>query len=97
VVVVSAAAQSEARDARTFAMPDALAPLMAVPNWVIWKWATSKKGKPTKVPYMATRPSAMASTTNFTTWASYDKAHSIGLGEGRWVGLLLARYLLRCV
>jgi hypothetical protein len=57
-------------------MPDALAPLMAVPNWVFWKWATSKKGKPTKLPYMATRPSAMASTTDFTTWASYDKART---------------------
>lgn len=51
------------------ALPEALAPLVALPHWVIWRWEQDKKGNPTKVPYQPARPNKKASSTNPKTWS----------------------------
>jgi hypothetical protein len=45
------------------------------PTWVIWKYALNKKGKKTKLPFdVNTKGSSCASTTDSTTWVSFDQA-----------------------
>ena len=51
-------------------LPSALAPLTALPNWLLWKW-TQKNGKWTKPPYAVS--GALASSTDPATWSSYEK------------------------
>jgi primase-polymerase (primpol)-like protein len=57
-------------------LPDSLIPLIEypTPHWVVWKWKTSKQGKPTKIPYQAHNPRHKASTIDPSTWASYAEA-----------------------
>src|SRR5262249_30206676 len=42
-------------------------------QWVVWKYR-KKNGKWTKVPFQARDPAAAASTTDPTTWATFDEA-----------------------
>jgi primase-polymerase (primpol)-like protein len=56
------------------ALPPALAPLVALPNWVVWRLETTKQGKPTKVPYRPQNPKLKASTDKPETWDSYNVA-----------------------
>ena len=49
------------------------AELRARRQWVIWRLET-RGGKPTKVPYQATRGETKASVTDPTTWSSYEQA-----------------------
>jgi hypothetical protein len=46
-------------------------------QWVVWRRQTDAEGRPTKVPYQASRPSDLASSTNAKTWASFDAAVSV--------------------
>jgi Family of unknown function (DUF5906) len=55
-------------------LPDALAPLVALPRWLIWRWETKGNGRPTKVPYQARRPSVKAATDDPSTWSDYVTA-----------------------
>jgi hypothetical protein len=48
--------------------------LKARRSWVVWKYELDTRGKWTKVPYQATRPSRKAKTDTPSTWASYDNA-----------------------
>src|SRR5262245_12583761 len=51
------------------ALPPALAPLLALRHWVLWRWERSKKGKWTKVPY---QPSGTKAKNNDPkTWSTY--------------------------
>jgi hypothetical protein len=50
------------------ALPEALDPLLAMPNWGLWKWGVVK-GKQTKVPYQVSGAKAM--TNDPTTWTTY--------------------------
>lgn len=55
-------------------LPPVLAPLTALPRWVIWRWGKTKKGKPTKVPYQASFPNKYASSTAPKTWSDFATA-----------------------
>ena len=74
-------------------LPDALAPLKALPNWVCWKWEwkIDKRGvgKWTKPPYQPKHPRKYAKNNDPSTWATYDEAlavftagHCHGIGFG---------------
>src|SRR5262245_6239382 len=47
--------------------------LRALP-WVLWRAEPRGEGKPTKVPYQVAAPTRRASSTDPTTWASFDDA-----------------------
>src|SRR5262245_22331381 len=57
--------------AATGKAPTALAPLTALPRWVLWQKKTIK-GKPTKVPYQP--DGTKASSTDPTTWCDFKTA-----------------------
>ena len=57
-------------------LPAALAPLVDLRNWVVWRWEMTEKGKQTKVPYQADRPEFKAKNNDPQTWASYATALS---------------------
>ena len=66
-------------------LPSALAPLIAQPRWVLWRWKPDKKGKLTKPPYKAAAPSEYASSTDPETWSDFATAvaaerHADGIG-----------------
>ena len=64
-------------------LSEALAPLQAKQNWVIWRWRDSRK-----VPYQALRPHAHASVTNQSHWSSYAHAVAAAPKDGG-VGFVL--------
>ncbi|HET6234599.1 MAG TPA: hypothetical protein VFE41_06480, partial [Acetobacteraceae bacterium] len=71
-------------------LPAALAPLTALPSWVIWRWGKSKDGKWTKVPYQPNRPGQKAKNNDPTTWGTYETALSIYRAAGAdGIGLCL--------
>ena len=59
-------------------LPDALAPLKALPNWVCWRfeWRVDKKGvgKWTKPPFRPKNPPQYAKNNDPTTWGTYEQA-----------------------
>jgi hypothetical protein len=59
-------------------LPDALAPLKELQNWIVWKWEwrVDKRGagKWTKPPYQPKHPRAYARNNDPSTWATYDEA-----------------------
>lgn len=64
-------------------LPTALAPLVALDQWVLWRWEKTKaengEERWTKVPYQHTRLKAMSNTPR--TWSSYDMAMSVILRD----------------
>ena len=52
----------------------ALAALIQLPHWVIWRWEISKQGERTKVPYQARYFHRKAETNAPSTWATYAEA-----------------------
>ncbi|MEJ0076851.1 MAG: VapE domain-containing protein [Alphaproteobacteria bacterium] len=64
--------------ARGFQLPDVLAPLTALPNWVVWRWVIrkNKKGEEvkTKPLFQSRNPRAFAKSTDPSTWSDYDTA-----------------------
>ena len=59
-------------------LPDALAPLKALPNWVCWKWEwrvdKNGVGKWTKPPFRPRNPQQYAKNNDPATWGSYAEA-----------------------
>jgi hypothetical protein len=59
-------------------LPDALAPLKALPNWGCWKWELrvdkNGVGKWTKPPLQPANPQSHAKTTDARTWGTYEQA-----------------------
>jgi AAA domain len=55
-------------------LPAALAPLVARPQWAVWKYEQRADGSWQKPPHQARDPRFKASTTNPQTWASYTEA-----------------------
>ena len=52
-----------------------LAPLIAIDNWVCWKWKEdTNTGKRKKPPYQARNPSKPADTNDPNTWSDYHTA-----------------------
>ena len=68
-------------------LPAALTPLMALNNWVGWRFE-EVNGKRTKVPYQVRAPEHKASTKNPSTWASYQEA-SIAVSAFDGIGFCL--------
>lgn len=62
-------------------LPEALAPLKALPNWVCWRWEwrVDKKGigKWTKPPYQPAHPHSYAKNNDPSTWGSYEQALAV--------------------
>ena len=54
-------------------LPQALAPLQARPQWVVWRW-TAQRDRWQKPPFRATAPELHASTKDPSTWADYATA-----------------------
>jgi putative DNA primase/helicase len=49
--------------------------LKALPQWVVWRWTwNGEESKWTKPPYQAKAPRRLASSTDSSTWASFDEA-----------------------
>ena len=63
------------------ALPSALAPLCAVPNWMLWR-AVEREGQLTKPPYQVRSPRRLASTADPKTWAPYELAAQVAKKEG---------------
>lgn len=61
-------------------LPPALHGMTTHPRWLVWRWETSERGKPTKVPYRAGNPNVKASSTDPATWSDYDTARDTVLG-----------------
>ena len=64
-------------------LPAALAPLIALPHWVMWRWQKAKD-KWTKVPYQPNGKTA--ENNNPKTWNSYDDAIKV-IGNGKFDGI----------
>jgi hypothetical protein len=80
----------EAAEMHADTLPAALTPLVAEKRWVVWKWETTDKGKQTKTPYQAARPSAKASSTNPRTWSDYQTAaRAVAGGQADGIGYAL--------
>ena len=61
-------------------LPPALAPLIALDNWVVWRYEPKgKNGKLTKVPYQVRSPKKPAASNKPATWASYAEAVAIAV------------------
>src|SRR5512132_3888997 len=66
-------------------LPRALAPLLARPQWTIWRWTPKPGGGWQKPPFMATQPERHASVTDPSTWSDYATALAVvqaGRGDG---------------
>jgi hypothetical protein len=57
-------------------IPPALDPLTKEQRWVGWKWIKGKDGKLTKPPFRADAPHLHASSTDPSTWSSFEVAMS---------------------
>jgi AAA domain len=55
-------------------LPRALAPLIARPQWAVWRWTQKPDSKWQKPPFMATQPQRHASTNDPSTWTDYATA-----------------------
>ena len=55
-------------------LPRALAPLLERPQWAVWRWTQKPDGTWQKPPFMATQPDRHASTSDPSTWSSYETA-----------------------
>jgi hypothetical protein len=66
--------------------------LRALP-WVLWRAEARGEGKPTKVPYCVTDPRRRASSTDPTTWATFDDAAEAygALADVAGIGVVLTR------
>jgi putative DNA primase/helicase len=57
-------------------------------QWVVWRWEL-RDGKPTKVPYRVAEPHVCASTTDPSTWGTFDRAVAVEGVDG--IGYVFAR------
>ncbi len=71
-------------------LPAALAPLAAERRWLVWRWETNEKGKPTKVPYRGSDPTRHAASDKPVTWCDYETAAAaVAAGRADGVGFAL--------
>lgn len=58
-------------------------------RWVLWNLEV-RNGRPTKVPYVAARPTERASVDDQTSWSSYEEARDASLdGKADGIGFVL--------
>jgi hypothetical protein len=73
-------------------LPPALAPLVARPQWCVWRWTKRPSGNWQKPPYMATDPERNASSTDPSTWADYATAlAAVRAGHGNGITYVLTK------
>ena len=73
-------------------LPRALAPLLARPQWAIWRWTMKPGGGWEKPPFKATQPEWHASTTDPSTWTDYNMAlAAVQAGHGDGVTYILTK------
>ncbi|MBK9442974.1 MAG: AAA family ATPase [Comamonadaceae bacterium] len=66
------------------------AELRALPRWVTWRAEGATGEKPSKVPYAADRPRTRASSTDPSTWGTFQQAEASFLeGDRTGVGFVL--------
>lgn len=71
-------------------LPRALAPLIARPQWCIWRWIQLPNGKWQKPPFMAMQPGRHASTKDTGTWTDYATAlAAVQAGHGDDISYIL--------
>src|SRR5262245_26203152 len=70
-------------------LPAALAPLIELPHWVVWKWI-HKNGRWTKPPYRADDPTQFAKTDEPATWCDFaTAANAVANGQADGIGFML--------
>jgi primase-polymerase (primpol)-like protein len=73
-------------------LPPALAPLVARPQWCIWRWTTKPDGSWQKPPFVATDPGRNASSTDSSTWTDYATAlAAVQAGHGNGITYVLTK------
>ena len=73
-------------------LPRALAPLIARPQWAIWRWTPKPGGGWQKPPFMATQPARHASVTDPSTWSDYATAlTTVQAGHGDGLTYILTK------
>ena len=71
-------------------LPQALQTYASQPRWVNWKFVIGKNGRPTKPPFQATAPDRAASSTDPSTWATFEVAvGTFQAGNADGIGLCL--------
>jgi primase-polymerase (primpol)-like protein len=71
-------------------LPRALAPLIERPQWCIWRWELTEKGRWQKPPLKASDPQRHASTTDPSTWTMYNTAlAAVQAGHGDGISYIL--------
>jgi Protein of unknown function (DUF3987) len=70
-------------------LPAALAPLIKLPNWVVWRWVR-KGDKWDKPPYRADKPKRLAKTNDPSSWSNYEDAcRAVEKGKADGIGFNL--------
>jgi primase-polymerase (primpol)-like protein len=63
--------------------------LRALFRWVVWR-LEERDGRPTKVPYMATRPTVRAKVNDSATWSGFaDAVSTVRAGSATGIGVVL--------
>lgn len=71
-------------------LPRALAPLIARPQWCIWRWTQLPNGKWQKPPFMATQANRHANVKDPGTWTDYTTAlAAVQAGRGDGISYIL--------
>ncbi len=71
-------------------LPRALAPLIERPQWAIWRWELTEKGRWQKPPFQARDPQRHASTSDPSTWSTYEAAlAAVQAGHGDGISYVL--------
>lgn len=69
----------------TWKLPEALAPLTALPHWVVWRWVKKKNGKFTKPPFQLNGKKAESDEPH--TWTTFDAVNGANGFDG--IGFVL--------
>jgi hypothetical protein len=73
-------------------LPQPLAPLIARPQWAVWRWTRQANGKWQKPPFMALEPDRHASTSDPSTWCDYATAlATVQAGKADGITYILAK------
>jgi len=73
-------------------LPKALAPLIARPQWAVWRWTQKPDGSWQKPPFQALQPDRHARTSDPSTWTDYTTAlATVQAGRADGLSYILTR------